>query len=512
MLGDIVTDDLLLGRDTEDSSGLHSDEERKDEGAGPGTDGDDGDEVSTEEGEATTVEEAPVNGVETSSGLEVLAVEEANGEGTPNTAGTVDRESLERVVDAEHEENLSGSDVDDSTNGANDNSSPSVDEGAAGSDGDKASKNSVQGSKEVEDVVLELDGDEGSDTSGTGGESSRDGTAGSGLTGSVNKGEGGTRVESVPSEPKEEGSERAESGRVTRDRVDLALRVEATDTSTNDDGTAETSETSNHVNNSATGKVNNTLAENGGEPAAAPNPVGDHRVDERSQEESVSKVGVERGTLSDRSRDDSRGRGGESPLEEEVVVVVEGLSVVSRESKVAPSDEGVGARAVGESPSEKEVSEGADASVKNILQEHVLGVLGTDGTSGKHGETGLHEEDQVAGDQNEEDIEGGIGPLDHLGEGPEGHLILADKRAQSLNHLARRFGVVLVAVRCSLVVVLRVRTLKDTERQCCHRGIYGVLRRSPPTKKTRESILWCAVFHLEAWKLGYLVFVPRYDG
>ena len=104
--------------------------------------------------------------------------------------------------------------------------------------------------------------------------------------------------------------------------------IEAANAGPHDNRSAEGCDTTGHVHHARPGEVDHTAVEQevflapGGGPSSAPAPVHHDGVDERSQDDRVADVGVERHPLGDGSRNDGgRGRS-ERPLEEPHGVVV----------------------------------------------------------------------------------------------------------------------------------------------------------------------------------------------
>ena len=118
MLGLVEAGSLLLGGGAEHARGLEGKEETADGGTDPEGDDDDTEDLVAEE-LAAAAEEGTVDllvslGLRAHVGAnESLVGEEADGDDAPGAAGTVDGESLERIVDPELEEELGGPPEDD---------------------------------------------------------------------------------------------------------------------------------------------------------------------------------------------------------------------------------------------------------------------------------------------------------------------------------------------------------------------------------------------------------------
>ena len=427
VLGSIKTGHLVLLGDTEDAKELEREEEERHHTTNPSSNGDDAADLVSEHLTVSTVEGTlgvlEVTKVRVGHAGLVGVSKETDGEDTPSTAESVHRGGSEGVVNLELLEELARSVEDDGTDGTNKGRGPGLEDGASSGDGHKSSEETVADSKEVPDTGHEVGEEEGSNT-GTG-SSERGGhgdVSSHGEVIGVSHGKGRSRVESVPSNPEDESTEDNEGSRVSGEGNGVTLSIETTDTGSNSDGTDKSGNTTSHVDDTRSSKVNDTkvldgLGDNrtvveGRHPAVdIPDPVGDDGVDETSEEERVEEVGKEGGTLGDGTGDNGGSSGSEGPLEEPNVE-----SVVSKavSEEVGASNETVGvvASTVGKSVTEGPVSEGTGASVEDILKENVHGVLGTNGTSAKHSETGLHEEHEESGNKHVGTSEGGTVELE----------------------------------------------------------------------------------------------------
>ena len=139
------------------------------------------------------------------------------------------------------------------------------------------------------------------------------------------------------------------------------------------------------MDNAASGEVDcagtkQEVARAGAEPPVGrPEPVDHDRVDKASEEEGEDEIGAELGAFSDGAAGDASHGYGESPLVEEVAVVVGGIRDVF-ESEIVGANEGVGggARAKGKGEAKEVVGDAADNGVDHIGEHDVHGVLGSD--------------------------------------------------------------------------------------------------------------------------------------
>ena len=403
VLGLVQTNGLFFDGRAEQVHLLHQHEEGAEESADPRGDDEDADDLAGEKLAVAAVEDA--SGIDTENFGNVRPLRhETDPDDAEGTAEAVHRGSLEGIVDLKLEQELGSAVNDARAEHAANEGGPRLSGGATGGDGNETSEGTVAHGNQVPDVVQVVVDDHGHETTAGGSQGGGDGGAGDDARAGDN-GELRARVEAVPADPEDEGTENNERGGVTRHRVDAAVRSESAGTRADNPGAHQTGDAASHVHNTGTGEIKHAAAKKEGavrapraEPAfGGPAPVNDSRVDKGGEEEGVAEVGFKLGALSDGARDNRRGGGGERPLEK-----VKGDTVGVRDPlhrKVARTQEGVRlvtiGRAEGETEAKDEPGEGADASVENVFNQNVLRVLGTHRTGAEHGETGLHEEDQV---------------------------------------------------------------------------------------------------------------------
>jgi len=240
-------------------------------------------------------------------------------------------------------------------------------------------------------------------------------------------GELGPGVETVPSEPKEDSSEDDEGGGVTGHIHWLATAVEAAEAWANEEASHETGQTTNHVHNTGTGVINHARLEEvtttvvepatvmGSDIAAivsdgtGPHPMDDNRVDKGRDEERVTNISVEIETLSNSTSRDGSGSGGEGPLEEPELphrsATIVNHEIVGGEHSITNETITVVTVAESESISSNVPTNGRSGSVQNSLKKNVHGVLGTNSTSAKHGETSVHNKNKGTGAQKERSVD-----------------------------------------------------------------------------------------------------------
>ena len=403
VLGLVQTDGFFFDRRAEQVHLLHQEEEGAEESADPRGDGEDADDLAGEKLAVAAVKDAGSVDAENFGNVGSLS-HETDPEDAKGTAEAVHRSSLERVIDLELEQELGRTVNDARAEHTANEGSPRFSGGATGGDGNETSEGTVAHGNQVPDVVQVVVDDHGHETTAGGSQGGGDGGAGDDAR-AGDDAELRTRVEAVPADPKDKGAENNERGGVTRHRVDAAVRSKSAGARTDDPGTHQASDAASHVHNAGTGEIKHAAAKKEGtvrapraKPAfSGPAPVNDSRVDKGGEEEGVAEVGFKLGALGDGARDDRRGGGRERPLEQVHADIVSVRDPLHR--KVARTQEGVrlGAisRAKGETVAKEKPGERADARVEHVFNQNVLRVLRTHRTSAEHGETGLHEEDQV---------------------------------------------------------------------------------------------------------------------
>ena len=155
---------------------------------------------------------------------------------------------------------------------------------------------------------------------------------------------------------------------------------ESTNSWSSDDGTNETSYSTSQMDNARTCEILITLTS---EPASTPGPCDNYWVDEAGAEEGEEQVGVDLDSLGERSGDDGGSRASESILEEPRGVVHTFTSSEEEltADKATSSFFGSVTESEGKSITACPPNESTDASIHTVLQENVLVVLESDGSS-----------------------------------------------------------------------------------------------------------------------------------
>ena len=405
MLGFIQTERFFLDGGAEQVHLLHQHEEGTEHAARPGCDDNDTANLRAQELTVATVEDTRAVDAK-DFGDVVFLGHETNPEDAKGTAEAVHRRRFEGIVNLELEQELAGEVNDHGTEHTANKRGPRFGGGATGGDGDETGERAVADGDQIPHVVQVVVERHGGETTTSGSESGGDGSARDDARGSRgNQAELGTRVEAVPADPQDEGTENDERSGVTRHRVDAAVRSETARTRTNNPRTHQTSATANHVYNAGTGEIEHTRVEKFSavgsprtQPAfSRPAPVHDARVNKAGEEEGVSEVRLEARALGDRARHDGRRRRGEGPLEQETRDVIRGFDALH--GKVTRTNERVRLGSVrctkSKAIAKQKPRHGTDASVENILNQNVLRVFRAHGTRAQHREPGLHEKHQV---------------------------------------------------------------------------------------------------------------------
>mmetsp|Transcript_110641 Transcript_110641/g.356956 ORF Transcript_110641/g.356956 Transcript_110641/m.356956 type:complete len:204 (+) Transcript_110641:924-1535(+) len=188
--------------------------------------------------------------------------------------------------------------------------------------------------------------------------------------------------------------------------VEVLVAVEAAGARAHDRRADERAHAARHVDDATAREVHETRGVNlvvraARQPAVAPSPVHDHRIDPGSHDDGEDQVTRELHTLRHAAADNGGRSRAESPLEKpskhsvggcEVAVFVhlgearaEGLSVVCEGFILTRAD------AIGQCPADGPPTQGADANVHQVLHQDVLHIFRTAAPCFHHCEAGLHE-------------------------------------------------------------------------------------------------------------------------
>jgi len=320
-----ITGKLNVKRDTDErlGVGLHAREDGGHDTGGPQHD-DHATEKLVTELLATLVEGISVE--EADAGA-LLVGEETDSDTAPDTAGTVDRRGVERIVNLVLKEEAGGQGVDTATHDTGADGTEWVKNGGTGGDGDTASKHAVHESLEVNEARLDEDDTESRETTSRGTDGSDGTDATSETRGATGGTEDGATIETEPTEHEEETTGAGEHKIVRLEKVDLTVLRETTVTRTDNGSENEGDDTTSKVDNARASEVEKVETVSGTfrglegaaikEPCVTgPSPVDNTWVDERGEAHGGDEVTLERATLSTGTGDDSTGSRGERPLEE----------------------------------------------------------------------------------------------------------------------------------------------------------------------------------------------------
>ena len=412
MLGLVHTLLFDLSSDTQHSSRLQDEEEKASNGAGPG--------ANRQDTETLDSKLLATSGSTGEKAVVPLGGEETSSDNTPGTTEEVDWSSSQRIINLQREEKLAGASVDNTSNKSKNKGRPWLSDVASGSDTDESSQDSVKNWWQVGLLSSNNLARQSRDATGGSGKGSRDGALGG--KGHVGPGTSRAAVESIPSKPKNEGTNALKRGGVAWDVNRLSVGTKLSDTRSEEEGSHEGSTTTSHVNNTTSGKVKEAWSNvTVSQPSlTAPRPVSHDRVDKGGKEDGVGSVGTERAALSDGSGHDGSGSRGEGPLEEPEGPVGRAVRLVEGGEEVLSSNElvwGVAFDSECEAVPAEPPQDGAEASVQGVLDENVLGVLGTNASRFEKRETGLHEEDEASSEEEPKAISRGTVVLK---KGPHG--------------------------------------------------------------------------------------------
>ena len=209
----------------------------------------------------------------------------------------------------------------------------------------------------------------------------------------------GVDVESEPAEEQDEGADDDVGHVVALEVFALAEALARAD----DDRACQRKEAADHVNYAGAGVVGEAGADLCQPALIAPCPVAVDGVDDRADDEAVREIGVDLGALGDSSRDDGRGSASEDHLEKPCDEV--GILEVQQEEALEADDARGRSAAHHERIAEGPETEGRYAEVEERLGHVVDGVLGADEARAEEGESGLHEEYERGGGDEDEVVE-----------------------------------------------------------------------------------------------------------
>mmetsp|Transcript_1367 Transcript_1367/g.4469 ORF Transcript_1367/g.4469 Transcript_1367/m.4469 type:complete len:317 (-) Transcript_1367:291-1241(-) len=241
VVGDIQSGGLDLRGHTEHVELLQDKEEGHHDAHGPRKNGQDDNNLARQQVSVSSHDESVV----VASSNEALGGKGTGGDESPYSGTGVDGNGIKRVVDLEHVENqLRRSNVDKGANDSDGNSSPDLDPSARSRDGHESGKRSVSDHDEINDGLSGLDLGETHDNQQRGqctGGRTKGGvdsnTGGEARVASNSKGR--TRVESEPSEPEEEDTEKGERGVVSGHINRLSVGIEASNTRAQHPGSSQ---------------------------------------------------------------------------------------------------------------------------------------------------------------------------------------------------------------------------------------------------------------------------------
>src|SRR5918994_424919 len=220
--------------------------------------------------------------------------EQAAGERAPDSAHTVRRDGAERVVDPDPIHVDQGGVHYYAGHAADYDGGPRGDEGAGRGDGDEGRYGAVAAHTYVHVAPVEVAHAHRAEDTGGRGEVRRQGDVG-------DVGNGGhrrSRVETPPADPEYENAEYGEWHILAGDKYGAALVVVLSEARTEEQSTGEGRHRAPEGGHRRAGEV---LHPEIGKPAAAPDPMSDHRVDQAGEDDGEDHVDREFGPLQHRA-------------------------------------------------------------------------------------------------------------------------------------------------------------------------------------------------------------------
>ena len=233
-------------------------------------------------------------------GVVASDIEDTDSERTPHTVHQVNRECADRVIQVQAVEHKDCTDDEHTGDGANNPGRKRGYHVCTGSDGDEACKAAVEGHGGIR--LLRYNPAReccGNDTCDSGEVRGHQNPAGCLRV----AGEGGTGVESPPTEPQHEHADGSKRNVVGRNCVHLAADILADTRSKNHDA-SESCPATHGVDERRTGEVMETGLANGRKPAAAPCPATHDGVDEGHVDDGEDEEGVQLHAFGDGARND----------------------------------------------------------------------------------------------------------------------------------------------------------------------------------------------------------------
>src|SRR5210317_1468236 len=258
MLGFIKTEQLFLFINPKETKLLECTKESTEHAHSPGSNGHDTNKLSSEELASTTIEDTSF--VNTKDTLDIFTLgHETDPKDAESATESVHRGSFKRVINLQLEEKSTRVLNTDSTEHATDDSCPWFSGGASRSNSHETSQSAVTHGDEIPNLVRLVVESHSGETTRSCGESCGHSRASNDLRiVFTHQSQLRTWVETVPANPKNECTENNKRSGVTRHRINSSIFGETTSAWTNHIGPHKTSETTDHVDNTRTSKVQHT--------------------------------------------------------------------------------------------------------------------------------------------------------------------------------------------------------------------------------------------------------------
>ena len=407
VFADVEALELLFGRNPDAGRLFEDQPDRPGRHEGENADGEDAEDLDAQQAEAAAEEEA-VPGRE---GGDPLLGEEADAEGAEDAAAEVDGSRADRVVDMEFVKEQDREDDQHAGQGADNHRGLDRDVGAAAGDGDQPGEAAVDGHAEVGFAHRNPGGDgggeDGDNRRGVGGHQDVEDVF------RVLEAHRRAGVEPEPAQPEDKQADNRQRHAVAGDGLRLAVLAVLADAGPEDDRARQCRPAAEGMDGGIAGEVHEPEV---GKPAAAPDPVADHRVDEEGQDEGEDDKRHILDPFGHRPRDDRRGGAAEDQLEEEFPPerdrrsqrpVIEGVVSSAEDEEVFGAGEGVVAPEHQSPPQEHKPQRG-DGEYDEVFGKDVDGVLRPRKARFHTGKAEVHEEDQDGCKQHPQGVDDGV--------------------------------------------------------------------------------------------------------
>ena len=396
MFVDVDTDDIRFVMDaetvdrlqqTEHEDGRHTDIDDRRRRAG---------ELDAQQLDAATQEESCFAGHRADDGQRRISPQ-TDRQRAHDTAGPVDGEGADRVVDLHLLDEVGHQNDEDTAGDADGERANRRHEGATGRDADEAGERAVQRIAQVPLAGASVHKEHRRQTAGRRAQRRVEHDQADQVT-VTDRAQGRAGVETVPAEPQDHRAE----GSVTHVMRLGRAAENASGARPKHDRTDEGDHAAHRVDNRAAGEV---VEAQRAEPAAAPDPVNDNGVDENGDEGAIDQVADKIGALGHRAGGNGAGRGREGELEEEhrqrrdIECAKRLAHHVHAGHEQRSAEQAAVARPERDTETNHPPHNSREASVDEVFEQRIHGCCLPDHAGFQQRKPGLHEEDQEPGEQ-----------------------------------------------------------------------------------------------------------------